>query len=215
MAVTEVAKWQNRIIAAREVSVEDILFNPNNWRLHPKEQQEALTGILEQVGWVQHVIINETTGNLIDGHLRAQLAAKHGESTLPATIVRLSQEEEDLVLASLDPLGSLAVADRKKQGELLARVEAEDEHLQALLDELGGGPNMPEITYDSIDTLPDMENFEEPATSLRLIVQVDNLEQFALLRERLGLPLTGQGERIRYHFRDCKAVIHVHPGIEA
>ncbi len=70
--------YKNRIIGSGEESLDDILFNPRNWRIHPLSQQDALKGILEEVGWVQQVIINKRTGNLIDGHLRCQLASRGG-----------------------------------------------------------------------------------------------------------------------------------------
>lgn len=57
-------QWRNRIVAFAEVDPESILANEANWRIHPKNQQEALSGILSDVGLVQSVIINRRTSEL-------------------------------------------------------------------------------------------------------------------------------------------------------
>ncbi len=57
--------------------------NPQNWRVHSQAQQDALGSILNDVGWVQDVIVNRTTGNVVDGHLRAQLAQDRNDPLIP------------------------------------------------------------------------------------------------------------------------------------
>ena len=106
--------WQNRIIGHGEEKPDQLLANPSNWRIHPREQQEALSGALDEVGWVQDVIVNQRTGHVIDGHLRISLAISGDEESVPVVYVDLSEEEERLVLATLDPLVELAVADNEK-----------------------------------------------------------------------------------------------------
>ena len=104
--------YKNRIIGSGEESLDNILFHPRNWRIHPLNQQDALKGVLEEVGWVQQVIINKRTGNLIDGHLRCQLAAREGNKTIPVLYVDIDEAEEELVLATLDPIAAMAVTDK-------------------------------------------------------------------------------------------------------
>ena len=116
-------KYQNRITGTGDEPLDGILFNPRNWRIHPLNQQNALKGVLEEVGWVQQVIVNQRTGNLIDGHLRCQLAAREGNTTIPVTYVDLSEEEEMVVLASLDPLVEMAARDKDKLDDLLLELE--------------------------------------------------------------------------------------------
>ena len=129
--------WKNRIIGHGEEPLDAILFNPSNWRIHPKAQQEALEGVLSQVGWVQDVIINKHTGNLIDGHLRCQVAARNDEKTIPVVYVDLSAEEENLILASLDPIAAMAATDKTKLDELLQSIQSDDERIQNLIAEIG------------------------------------------------------------------------------
>jgi ParB-like chromosome segregation protein Spo0J len=110
--------------------------NPANWRLHPSIQAEGLAAVLDEVGWVQDVIVNKRTGNLVDGHLRVQLSATRGEKKVPVTYVDLSREEEALVLTTLDPIAALAATDRDKIGALLDQLAPESQGLKVLLDDL-------------------------------------------------------------------------------
>jgi hypothetical protein len=103
--------WRSRIVGQGVEAPDQLLANPNNWRIHPQHQQKALGGILDNIGWVQDVIVNKTTGYVVDGHLRVALAISKGEATVPVSYVELSESEENLVLAALDPVGTLAVAD--------------------------------------------------------------------------------------------------------
>lgn len=128
---------RSRVTRQGSVAPADLVANPRNWRQHPRHQREALRDLLGKVGWVQGVVINERTGLLVDGHLRAELALEEGADALPATWVDLSEEEERLVLAALDPLGALAVADSSALAELLGSLELGDDELSGLLEDLG------------------------------------------------------------------------------
>ncbi|MBK5239519.1 MAG: hypothetical protein JJE28_10500, partial [Actinomycetales bacterium] len=98
------AVWQNRIIGEGEEAPDQLMANAKNWRIHPKAQQDALAGVLNEVGWVQRVIVNQRNQALIDGHLRVSLALQRNEPTIPVTYVDLDEAEEALILATLDPL---------------------------------------------------------------------------------------------------------------
>ncbi len=93
--------WRNRIVSTRQVDPEKLVANPRNWRVHPKYQREALTTVLDKVGWVQQIIVNRTTGLIIDGHLRVALAIERGEDKIPVIYVDLSVGEENQMLATL------------------------------------------------------------------------------------------------------------------
>lgn len=129
-------RFKNRIVGSGEEQLDQIMFNPRNWRIHPLGQQNALKGVLEEVGWVQQVIVNKQTGNLIDGHLRCQLAAREGEEKIPVLYVDVSEEEEAIILSTLDPIGAMAATDKSKLDDLLRSIRAEDEDVLNLLDEL-------------------------------------------------------------------------------
>lgn len=134
--VEVVPKWKNRIVAHGEEAPDQLLANPSNWRIHPKAQQDALGGVLAEVGIVDTVLVNQRTGFVVDGHLRVAMAISAGQKTIPVTYVDLSEEEEALILATLDPIGALAVADKEQLDALLQEIETDNEGLNTLLADL-------------------------------------------------------------------------------
>jgi ParB-like chromosome segregation protein Spo0J len=84
------APWRNRITGSGEEAPDQLLANPANWRIHPKAQQDALAGALDQVGWVQQVLVNRSSGFVVDGHARVALALSRGEPTVPVLYVDLA-----------------------------------------------------------------------------------------------------------------------------
>lgn len=117
-APVQPAAWKNRIIGSGEIDPTQLLANPNNAKLHPKRQQEATLAVLRQVGVVQDVIVNVHTNFVVDGHMRVLLAISDNQPTIPVKYVDITEEEEQLVLATFDPLGGLAAYDP----EALARL---------------------------------------------------------------------------------------------
>ncbi len=117
--------WRSRIIRNGEANPEELLANPLNWRIHPKNQQEALEAIVDEVGWVAGVIVNQRTGFVVDGHLRVAMALRHGEKSLPVQYVDLDENEEKLVLATLDPIASMAATDRDQMAALMEGIEGD------------------------------------------------------------------------------------------
>ena len=113
-----VAPWQNRIVAHADVDPRAVA-NPLNWRLHPRAQQQAVSAVLGDVGWVDEVIVNRTSGKILDGHLRVELAMARHEPTVPVKFVELTPDEERTVLATFDPIGAMATADQEKLDALL------------------------------------------------------------------------------------------------
>jgi len=104
---------RNRIKELRHVPASDLRPNPKNWRTHPKAQQDALRGILAEVGMADACLARELedgTLMLIDGHLRAETI---GEEVVPVLILDVDEAEADKILATLDPLAAMAGADSK------------------------------------------------------------------------------------------------------
>lgn len=137
MAKRVAQAWQNRIIGEGVEAPDQLLANPANWRIHPKHQQDALTAVLDRVGWVQRVIVNQQTGHIVDGHLRVSLAISRNEPNVPVVYVDLSEDEERAVLATIDPLSAMAATDSAKLAELLDSVQIDDAALEAVLKQVG------------------------------------------------------------------------------
>jgi DNA modification methylase len=154
------SRFKNRIIGYGEEQVDQIMFNPKNWRIHTKSQQDALTGVLEEIGWVQNVIVNKRTGHLVDGHLRVQLADRAGEKTIPVTYVDLSESEEMTVLATIDPIAAMAATDKEKLDDVLRQVHADDARIQKAIADLAANEGLYK-TEDGKDTDPQIDKAEE------------------------------------------------------
>lgn len=136
--VTKAPAWRNRIVGYEaDVDPAQLLANPLNWRTHSGDQRGALRGALGQVGWVDAVMVNTTTGHVVDGHARIEEAISAG-SSVPVMYVELTAEEEALVLASFDPIGAMAGTDKAQLAEVLAGLTVDDEALRRMLADLGG-----------------------------------------------------------------------------
>jgi len=126
----------NRIVGHGEEAVDQLLANPLNYRLHPDNQQHALAGSIDDIGFIRSVTVNRRTGRVVDGHLRVTLAARSGVATLPVEYVDLSEAEEAQALLSLDPIAAMAASDKQKLDELMRAVQSDDERVQAMLSEM-------------------------------------------------------------------------------
>ena len=116
--------------------VDQLLANPANWRLHPYNQQQALAGAIDDIGFIRSVTVNWTTGCVLDGHLRVTLAARSGVDSLPVEYVELSEAEEAEALLTLDPIGAMAAADKTKLDELMRQVQSDDARVQQMIADL-------------------------------------------------------------------------------
>lgn len=108
--------------------------HPLNMRTHPAAQRAALDAVMERAGWAGAVIVNERTGHIIDGHLRAERALETGED-VPVLLFDLPADREHLALATHDALARWAEGDLEQYGALTAEV---DEAFDGLGDELAG-----------------------------------------------------------------------------
>ena len=88
------------------------------------------------MGWVSDVIVNRRTGHIVDGHPRVELGVAREKGSVPVAWVELSEDEEQLVLATLDPIGAMAEAESDVLRSLLAEVETEDAAIRELLADL-------------------------------------------------------------------------------
>lgn len=134
-------RWNNRIVGEGWEAPDQLLANPKNFRLHPADQQQALNGALGELGWIQRIIVNRTTGHVVDGHLRVAIAMRKNEATVPVVYVELTEAEEQLALATLDPISAMASADKAMLTELLEGISTEDAALAAFLADLAPEPS--------------------------------------------------------------------------
>lgn len=130
--------WKNRILRTGVADPAKLLPNPQNWRTHPALQAKGVRAVLDRVGWVQPVLVNQRTGLLVDGHLRVALALEKKVAEIPVSYVDLTPEEEALILATLDPLAGLAGTNVTNLEGLLGQILREPgSDLDALLAKIG------------------------------------------------------------------------------
>jgi len=135
MKNTAAVTWKNRIVGEAVVNPADLTANRNNWRNHSAQQREAIDGVLGEVGWVQRVIVNKRTNQIVDGHARVEQAAKAGQQ-VPVVYVDLSEREEQVILATLDPIAAMAESNKAGLTELLAGLDGVQDWLKDV--EMGG-----------------------------------------------------------------------------
>jgi ParB-like chromosome segregation protein Spo0J len=99
-------------------------------------QQDALRGVLAEVGIAGAVLARETAEGglmLIDGHLRTDVMH---DQEIPVLVLDVDEAEADKLLATIDPLAAMAEADAGKLDELLREIDTGSEALQEMLAKL-------------------------------------------------------------------------------
>ena len=165
--------YQDRIIELRRMRAGDLRANPKNWRRHPKAQQDAMRGVLEEVGFADALLAYQTPEGLtlVDGHLRAGLDP---DQEVPVLILDLDEAEAEKLLVTLDPLAAMAETDHDSLAQLLQGVSFDDGSLNALLASLasdtfqplrveGQGPEVPSDEEDATTTADAIEEVEAEA----------------------------------------------------
>lgn len=158
---------RNRVKSLRMVPASDLRPNPKNWRTHPKAQQDALRGVLAEVGFADACLARELPDGslmLIDGHLRAETL---GDGEVPVLILDVNEAEADKLLATLDPLAAMAESDAAKLDELLRNIDTGSVALQEMLAATAAQAGLYESLSDSGDEgseSSDSDEAENPYT---------------------------------------------------
>ena len=134
--------FRDRIREYRRIRSADLVANPLNWRQHPENQQNAMRGILEEVGIVDALLVRDRsdgTYDIIDGHLRASLMP---EDEVPCLVLDVDENEAQKILLTFDPLGAMAEANAANLNELLRDAEFGAEALQSLMEDVADNAGM-------------------------------------------------------------------------
>ena len=146
---------RDRIKELRRVRASELIPNPKNWRTHPVAQQDALRGVLAEVGYADALIARETPEGLmlVDGHLRAETTP---DADVPVLVLDINEAEADLMLATLDPLAAMARADTDALLTLLESIEVENPATTAMLEALAAGETEPLALPGETPSLDDL-----------------------------------------------------------
>lgn len=154
-------QWKNRILGSDEVAPDDLLANPLNWRVHPKHQQDALKGVIDEVGFVSPVLVQAGTDVVVDGHMRVTLALRDNIATIPVIYLDLDDNEVNTILATFDPLSALAATDAAQLDALLREVSTSDAAVMQMLADLAEEAGV--VSFDGEnDGMTDADDVPEP-----------------------------------------------------
>ena len=128
-------KIRDRVVELRRVRAADLLPNEKNWRTHSAAQADALKDLLAEIGFAGALLAYQTPAGLklIDGHLRAETAP---ETEVPVLVLDVDDAEAAKLLATVDPIGAMAGADKDRLDALLRDVDTGSAGLQAMLSQL-------------------------------------------------------------------------------
>lgn len=113
--------WQERIKEVKQIAVGDIIANPQNAKLHPSKQKNAVRQSLETIGkaGVLMAYYSERNGGkltLWDGHARQGL---NPQEIWHVAITDLNDREADQMLLTYAPLLAMAEWDKQLTEQLL------------------------------------------------------------------------------------------------
>ena len=129
-------EWKSKIVGHDRVPAGQLLANPFNHRRHPHKQRDVVEGSIRELGFLKSVIVNKTTGHVIDGHERIMQALQHGENVLvDVEYIELSEAQEKLALLVLDKSSELATVDDDAFEQLMKDVQTGEQAVADMLTE--------------------------------------------------------------------------------
>jgi hypothetical protein len=183
-SVTGSAIIRDRIKEFRRVKASELRANPRNWRTHPSAQRAALEGVLTEIGYASALLARELPDGsleLVDGHLRAETTP---DQEVPVLVLDIDEDEANKLLATLDPLAALALADGERLNDLLQSVKTSNSAVQAMLADLAKDAAWP--TPDGQPKPADSEPMLFPERYEVLVQCADEPQQKELIERMLA-----------------------------
>lgn len=180
---------RDRVKELRRVRASELAPNPRNWRTHPVAQQDALRGVLAEVGYADALLVRELPDGrleLIDGHLRAETTP---DAVVPVLVLDVNEKEAIKILLTHDPLAALAGANVQQLGELLDGCDIENPSVVKMLAELEESVQQAQQEFDGPNERPEVEIPE----SFQVVVECQNESEQQEFYERMR----GEGYRCR------------------
>jgi len=172
---------RDRIKELRRVKASTLRPHPQNWRKHPQAQQDALRGVLAEIGYADALLARELadgTLELIDGHLRAETTP---EMEVPVLVLDVDESEARKILATLDWLARLAEPDEAALSVLLSGIETQSEALRTVLNQMLATPDTPEALGEDGGNEPRLPAEVEVPEAFQVVIECrDEAEQQAV-----------------------------------
>ena len=180
------APYGNRILQTAMMPAGQLLGNPANPFQHSHEQETVLDAMLQEIGFIAHVVVNRRTDKswgrdrnvetIVDGHLRVQAALSHGgeEQEVPVAFIDVTRDEENALLVSVNPIAMMAGTDREKLDALVAELPDDLRELTAIL----------RAERKSLKTLVAFESQRDASSQYVIVVECDSEQQQAELLNR-------------------------------
>ncbi len=176
---------RDRIRELRRVPARELKPHPKNWRTHPPAQQDALRGVLAEIGYAGALLARELEDGaleLIDGHLRAETTP---DVIVPVLVLDLTADEADKLLATFDPISSLARADAAAVERLLAEVRFSNPAVQAMVQQvaactLGATGSASVLGENGVDSIVSSSTGKASGTQIRPEIKVPTLFQIVV-----------------------------------
>jgi ParB-like chromosome segregation protein Spo0J len=121
-----------------DVPIGQINESPYNPRTHTEKELKAVKKSLKEFGFVEPLVVNETTGNLVGGHLRLKASKELGFKTVPVYKVKLSEIEEKTLNITLNSHTAQGKFEENMLATLLEEIKYEvpEMHLEMNFDQL-------------------------------------------------------------------------------
>ena len=171
---------RNRIKEYKTVRGSELIDNPLNWRKHPAAQKNAMMAILEDVGYADTIKVVETPAGLmiIDGHLRKEISAK---TDVPVLVLDLTPEEQEIMLATFDPIAAMAETDELALNSLLESITYDNELINSMK------INMPDLAEYTGSKSRDINS----SNMVRAVIDIDKIDIFEMAIIKTGLSNRG------------------------
>jgi hypothetical protein len=172
---------RDRVKELRRVRASELRPNPRNWRTHPAAQQDALRGLLAEVGYAGALLARELSDGslmLIDGHLRAETTP---DATVPVLVLDVNEREADKILLTHDPLAGMAEASDEQLQSLLDDVQTESDAVRSLMDALSHADTTTEELFARSHDRPEIDIPE----SYQVVVECSDEENQQIVYVRM------------------------------
>ena len=110
----------------RKVKVSDLRpaeYNPRQDLKPGDREYEKIARSIDEFGYVEPIVWNETTGNIVGGHQRLKILIERGETEVEVSVVRLNEHDEKVLNVALNKITGRW--DTGKLTDLLKELQAE------------------------------------------------------------------------------------------